>query len=75
MTVDEIIRECGGPVRITDESGGDVGKWAPYKWPKIGIPEQHWALIRSLSGVTVEQLHEANEHARAAKPTAEGRAA
>lgn len=75
MTVDQIIKRCGGPARITDDSDGDVGRWAPYKWSKIGIPEQHWALIRSLSGVTVEQLHEANELARAARPASEGRAA
>lgn len=78
MTVEEIIKASGGPNRITDESGGEVGRWAPYKWPKIGIPEQHWALIRSLSGVTVEQLHEANELARASKPNSaatEGKAA
>lgn len=78
MTVEEIIKACGGPARITDASGEEVGRWAPYKWPKIGIPEQHWALIRSLSDVTVEQLHEANEQTRGSKPASaatEGRAA
>ena len=78
MTVDEIIKDCGGPARITDESGGEIGRWAPYKWSKSGIPEQHWTLIRHLSGVTAEQLHEANERSRASKPSSgatEGKAA
>lgn len=63
-TVGDIIERCGGVAAIVHASSGGIGRWAPYKWAKTGIPEPHWHLIRHLSGASADDLHRANEAAR-----------
>lgn len=64
MTVDEIIKEAGGPKAIAEHSDGAIKADAVYKWPAIGIPDRHWPTIIKLAGVTPQQLFEANIVAR-----------
>ena len=61
----DVIKRCGGPLKIKDESAGTIeSDRTPYKWPRVGIPERHWSLITRLSGVEAPELHELNERAR-----------
>lgn len=68
MTIKEIIEKSGGPKAIGDAIAAARGKPskpdAVYKWPAIGIPDRHWPIIISLSGVTAQELFEANLEAR-----------
>lgn len=69
-TVQEIIAKAGGPRVIAEASGGVIGVEAPYKWPKIGIPDRHWPLVMRLSGATADELLKANMAARGASAPA-----
>ncbi|UFX42126.1 hypothetical protein HAP47_0022975 [Bradyrhizobium sp. 41S5] len=63
-TVPEIIKYAGGAAEIAKASDGAVTIEAVYKWPKIGIPDRHWGVIRGLCNVTAEELYAANVAAR-----------
>lgn len=69
-TISEIITDCGGIARIEGAANGELSHWAVRKWPNSGIPEKNWALIRSLTEISPEELHAANEAARAARQEA-----
>lgn len=60
LTVQEIVKRCGGPSILEEGSPGDLTHWAVYKWYKNGIPEDRWALVMRLSGVSVTDIYEAN---------------
>jgi len=68
-TVQDIIELCGGRDAIANEAAAReqaLSAWAVKKWPRNGIPEKHWELIRALSGVSVETIYEANNALRTA---------
>lgn len=62
LTVQQIVARCGGAQAIAARS--TIGKWAVYKWPKIGIPDEHWDLIMEMAGVTVDDIYRANRTAK-----------
>jgi hypothetical protein len=67
MSIDEIIKRCGGAgaiERAWRAQGGRLGYRTVYKWRRSGIPWKHWQVVSSLSGVTVEQIHAANQTIR-----------
>lgn len=67
LTVSEIIGRAGGPRAISDASQRSkepFSKDAVYKWVKGGIPDRHWPIIISLTGLKVSQIYEANVAAR-----------
>ncbi len=69
-TVKEIIKLAGGAAKIAEASAASVipekvSAEAVWKWPKIGIPDRHWPIIRGLCDVTAEELYQANVAARA----------
>lgn len=81
-TISQIIEQCGGPEKIEAAAGKRIAKtgakkgkqvpnlshWAIRKWPGSGIPEWHWALLRTLvEDLSVAELHAANEAARASE--------
>lgn len=41
-------------------SGEPLSLSAVTKWHKNGIPEVYWPAVRSLTGVSTEELHRAN---------------
>ncbi|OIM94128.1 hypothetical protein BLN97_12650 [Bradyrhizobium elkanii] len=59
-SIDDVIWAAGGPAKIAAASKGAVTVDAVHKWRRNGIRDWHWALLMSLSGVTVEQLYAAN---------------
>jgi hypothetical protein len=60
LTVQEIVRRCGGPSALEEFSPGDLTHWAVYKWYKNGIPEDRWELVMRRSGVSVTDIYKAN---------------
>ena len=67
LTVAQVIEKAGGAKQIADASqrfGEPFSKDAVYKWLKSGIPDRHWAIIISLSGLSVEAIYGANVDAR-----------
>lgn len=66
--VSDIIDEAGVE-RIIAASRHKLSRWALYKWPRIGIPEKHWPLVIELTGRSPNELHDANERARAMAAT------
>lgn len=62
LTVQNIVARCGGVRSIAERS--TVSAWAIYKWYRKGIPEEHWDLVMSLAGVSVQQIYQANKTAR-----------
>lgn len=62
--IPDIIKRAGGAAAIEAASGGEVTAAAAYKWQKIGIPDRHWPLIMRLTGVTADELLQANIDAR-----------
>lgn len=68
-TITEIIKAAGGPRAISDASADGISKDAVYKWPSIGIPDRHWALLIEMAGASPDELFAANRTAR--EPTAE----
>ncbi|NSL23474.1 hypothetical protein G6M40_01885 [Agrobacterium tumefaciens] len=63
LTVAEIISKAGGPRAIADASrlsSESFSKDAVYKWVKGGIPDRHWPIIISLTGLEVSEIYEAN---------------
>ena len=63
----EIVRKAGGPREVAAalaESDCPVGEWAVFKWYRSGIPEEHWPVIITLSGSTVQEIFDANAAAR-----------
>lgn len=60
LTVQEIVKRCGGPSVLEELSKGDLTHWAVYKWYKNGIPEDRWELVMRLSDVTITDLYVAN---------------
>jgi hypothetical protein len=62
LTVQQIVARCGGATVIAARS--DVGAWAVYKWYKNGIPKEHWPLVMDLSGLTLQELFQADRLAR-----------
>lgn len=64
-TIADIINRCGGIEAIRKAIG--TTDWAVRKWPSNGIPEKHWAVLRSLGAVTADELHRVNEGIRASE--------
>ena len=73
LTVRDIVKLGGGAkalsLRSSDlaargELAEPVADKTIYSWFGSGIPEKHWRWLRPVCGVTVEQLHDANEAAR-----------
>ena len=64
MTVQEIINQCGGAVKICSligDEGRVVSKDAIRKWHSNGIPEKHWqTLFKLLPSVDATIVHRAN---------------
>lgn len=64
-----VLERCGGAVaiwRASQDTRNPIGNYrTPYKWARLGVPERHWALIRELSGVGPDELHNMNERIRA----------
>lgn len=71
LTVQEIVKRCGGPSKLEALSPGDLTHWAVYKWYKNGIPEDRWELVMRLSDVSVTDIYEANAALRRAAPSDE----
>lgn len=67
-----IITRCGGDQAVAEAiSTGDTEdikrkRWAVQKWTHNGIPEKHWATLRSMGDVSVSELHAANQAVREA---------
>ena len=58
------IVNLAGPHRIVEAAqkrGVTFTVHAPRKWRRVGVPECHWNLMRSLVPVTIVELHAANE--------------
>ena len=70
-TISQIIEACGGIAKIAEASNGNLSDWAVRKWPANGIPEKNWAMLRSLTEIDLDELHHANEDARAARAASE----
>lgn len=68
LTIPEILERCGGPEAIALASQGKLSRWAVYKWPKNGIPEDRWDLVMELTEVSVEEIYAANQALRRALP-------
>jgi len=70
MTVQRIIQDCGGATKVADASqktANPVTFEAVFKWYRNGIPEVHWPLVIEMSGLTVEQIYNANRLAERQK--------
>lgn len=65
--ITDIIRRCGG-AKVVAREAERVSVDAVYKWTKIGIPDRHWPLVIRLSGVTADELVQANTIVRAGRP-------
>jgi hypothetical protein len=65
----QLLQRCGGAAaiwRASQDTKQPLGNYrTPYKWAENGVPERHWALIRELSGVSPDELHNMNERVRA----------
>jgi hypothetical protein len=63
MPVQQIIRECGGAVKVaaaSQETPNPITSEAVFKWYRNGIPEDHWPLVMRLSGRKLEDVYNAN---------------
>jgi hypothetical protein len=65
-SVRDIIECAGGPKGLA--SRVPIKQKSIYCWFEKGIPEKHWAAVISVCGVTLEQLHRANEALRRSNP-------
>jgi hypothetical protein len=68
MSIDEIIKLCGGAgaiERAARARGRKMAYRTVYKWRRSGIPWRHWDVVCELSGLRVDQLHAVNEQVRA----------
>jgi hypothetical protein len=63
-TVEDLIKAVGGRKAAAGLTGS--GGYAPYKWPKIGIPEKHWPVFIEHAGASPDEIFAANQRARAA---------
>lgn len=75
LNITEIIKHAGGASAIASASLGAIKKDAVYKWPAIGAPDRHWAMLISLCAsngfhLRPEDLFHANLDARSAKQVA-----
>lgn len=62
-SVREIIQKAGGPKAIAEASEDTdypVGVYAVHKWRRRGIPDEHWELLRRLTGVPVATIYKVN---------------
>lgn len=62
-TVREIIRKAGGPKAIaeaSEDTAYPVGIYAVHKWRRRGIPDEHWELLKRLTGVPVATIYKVN---------------
>jgi len=59
-SIREIIKAAGGAASV----GRRVGKSrnAVWAWQDNGIPDWHWPAIMTMTGVTPQQLFEANQN-------------
>jgi hypothetical protein len=63
MSIDKIIRACGGAKKVAEGSlktDSPVTFEAVYKWYRNGIPDAHWPLVMELGDVTSKQIFDAN---------------
>ena len=69
MDVNDLIDKAGGPKAIAQASRRPrkLSVFAVQKWRKRGIPDGHWDLIMSLTGVPLEVVYRANRSFRADK--------
>ena len=68
----EIIKRAGGPEAVADatRSTSHVVKVdAVWKWYRNGIPSEHWPLLIKMSGVSLQEIYDANTE----KPRRRGR--
>jgi hypothetical protein len=83
MTIIEIMQRSGGTRELARKCPmiPPVPCKTIYSWRRIGIPEWHWWWVAPIAGVTVADLHTANENLRRSRrplgrrPRAEVRAA
>lgn len=71
LEIRAIIKAAGGPEAISVASKRSVkpiGTEAVKKWTRIGIPEDHWPTVMSLTGKSVEEIYAANAALRAPYP-------
>lgn len=71
LNIRQIIKASGGADAISDasqRSSKPVGPEAVKKWTRIGIPEDHWPTVMSLSGKSVEEIYTANAALRSPYP-------
>ena len=71
MDIRQIIKDAGGPATIAEaskKSAKPIGAEAVKKWTRIGIPDDHWPLMISLSGKSVEEIYAANAALRSPYP-------
>lgn len=71
LNIRQIIKDAGGPDAISlasQTSLKPIGAEAVKKWTRIGIPEDHWPTVMSLSGKSVEEIYTANAALREPYP-------
>jgi hypothetical protein len=68
MDIAEIIERAGGPKTISELSKGTeqpITVSGVQKWRQRGfIPQEHWDLIQSITGVSIVQLHRISKQRR-----------
>jgi hypothetical protein len=69
-TVADIIKDAGGPSAIATESKGSISVEAVYKWPRIGIPDRHWAVVMPRAKASAHEMLLANTAARSKESAA-----
>ncbi len=68
--VRDIVKKAGGPVAVakaTSRTAYAVQIDAVFKWYRNGVPDRLWPLLIDMSGVTAQDLYEANCEARRSK--------
>lgn len=63
-SIPQIIQAAGGAATIAAASDGAVSVDAVYKWPRIGIPDRHWAFVMPLANASADEMLAANIAAR-----------
>ncbi len=72
-SIPDLISLAGGPKAIAAaslQSRQQVTYYAVQKWSSRGIPDEHWELMMSLTGVSLEEIYRANRDFKARKVAA-----
>jgi hypothetical protein len=70
MSTRALIKLAGGAEAVSlasAETDHPVGVDAVYKWFHNGIPDDHWPLIISRAGVSVDDIYRANQDVKGQK--------